>query len=124
MDKKIAVTLSYIQELTKDWEKFTSATEAYNTSLFDCILRKKTGCGMKARFAQLLLTLLGYEVEIIRGYYLSPERWTMHVWIKVNGKEYDPTRKDFSITDQHSYTNPDSKLTDWEQLLERVHKTY
>ena len=123
MNVQIKTTLSYIQELTKGWEKFTSASEAYGASLFECLINKKTGCGMKARFAQLLLTLLGYEVEIIRGYYQSPERWTMHVWIKVNGKEYDPTRKDFKITKKHSYTNPDPKLTDWEQVFERINHT-
>ncbi len=121
MDEQIKKTLTYIQELTRGWEVFTNATEAYKTSLFECIAHKKTGCGMKARFAQLLLALLGYEVEIVRGYYKSPERWTLHAWIKVNGKEYDPTRKDFQITkDKHSYTDPDPKLTTWEQVFERM----
>lgn len=120
MDPKIKTTLTYIQELTKGWDKFTSATEAYNTSLFECLKQEKTGCTVKARLAQLLLTLLGYEVEIIRGYYKSPERWTLHAWIKINGKEYDPTKKDFMITKNHSYTNPDPTLTDWKQIFERT----
>lgn len=122
MDPKIKTTLLYIQELTKGWGKFTSATEAYNASLFECLKQEKTGCTMKARLAQLLLTLLGYEVEIIRGYYKSPERWTLHAWIKVNGKEYDPTKKDFMITENHSYANPDPTLTNWEQVFERLRK--
>ena len=123
MDNQIKSTLLFIRELTKDWEKFTIATEADRTPLIVCLAQKKTGCGMKARFAQFLLTLLGYEVEIIRGYYLSPERWTLHVWIKINGLEIDPTRSDFKITDKHSYTNPDPHLTDWEQVFERIQKS-
>ncbi|TSC91112.1 MAG: hypothetical protein CEN90_660 [Parcubacteria group bacterium Licking1014_17] len=121
MDEQIKLTLEYIQKLTKGWYKFSKATEAYKTSLFECIAHKKTGCSMKARFAQLLLTFLGYEVEIVRGYYKSPERWTLHAWVKVNGKEYDPTRKNFQITrDKHSRTNPDPHLTDWEQVFEKM----
>ena len=120
MDEQIKLTLTFIQDLTQNWDKFSLATEAYKTPLIECIARRKTGCGMKARFAQLLLTVLGYEVEIVRGYYKSPERWTLHAWIKVNGKEYDPTRKDFSITGNHSLTNPDPRLTNWEQVLGRV----
>lgn len=120
-EKQIKLTLKYIQDLTDGWGKFTLGTEAYKATLFECIKQKKTGCGMKARLAQLFLILLGYEVEIIRGYYKSPERWTLHAWIKVNGlKEYDPTRKDFAITEKHSRVNPDPKLTDWEQVFERA----
>lgn len=122
MDKQIESTLKYIRDLTQGWDKFSLASKAYKTPLIECIAMKKTGCGMKARFAQLLLTLLGYEVEIVRGYYKSPERWTLHAWIKVNGKEYDPTRNDFAITENHSYSNPDPKLTDWEQVFERIKK--
>lgn len=77
MDTKIKATLTYIQELTKDWIKITSAREAVSTSLTEYIKQKKTSCGMKARFAQFLLTFL-------------------------------------------TYTNPDPKLADWEQIFERL----
>ncbi|MBU2529733.1 MAG: hypothetical protein KKD35_01735 [Elusimicrobia bacterium] len=117
MDRKIKITLIYIQELTKNWKKITSATEAANTSLLEFIKQKKTGCSMKAMFAKFLLELLGYRVKIVRGYYLSPERWVLHSWIKINEKEYDPSRKDFKITKNHSRIKHDKKIKSWRQIL-------
>ena len=121
MDKQIELTFKFIGDLTKEWDNFDRAREAYKTPLAECIIQRKTGCTMKARFAQLLLTLLGYEVEIVHGYYKSPERWLMHSWVKINGKEYDPTRNDYAITEKHSYTNPDPENLDgWEEIIENL----
>ncbi|MFH1235998.1 MAG: hypothetical protein V1685_03615 [Parcubacteria group bacterium] len=124
-DNVVITTLQYIRDLTKDWEIEKSPSRSETTSLFEFIRLKRKDCFLKAQLAQLLLTLLGYSVEIVRGYYCPPQenRWMRHVWIRVNGREYDATSGDFHIDpERHSYTNPDPndqglKTHDWDTII-------
>lgn len=118
MDPAITKIFAEIQELTRDWPKLTSGIEAYHTSLDEALKKKVTGCGMKARMARRRLMELGYKVEIVRGYYLSPRGWNLHAWVRVNGTGYDPSRKDFVLTPQHSLACPDAKIRKWEQIID------
>lgn len=118
MDKIIFETLTFVQNVTDGWESMTSAQQAYDLKLTDALRDQKSGCTMKARFARQLLEMLGYDVQLIHGYYFAPQReWKLHSWISVNGAEYDPSRNDFQITSNHSLICPDPKIRRWEQII-------